>query len=120
MDPADNRRIDLLVTGLPLHNGRPLFCDVTVRLPLTETGEPHPKAATEAGAVLARAEKDKLKKYRDVAASPLGELLVLGCETGGRWNHTAVNLVRKLARHKVQTVHPLLKRSAELAWSDKW
>ena len=69
---------------------------------------------------MVRAEKDKLDKYWDVAASPLGELLVLGCETGGRWNETAVELVRKLAKRRVQRTHPLLRRSAELAWCDRW
>ena len=120
VDPTDQRRMDLVVTGLPFYNGRLLFCDVTVRSPLTGKGKPHPKAAAQAGAVLARAEKDKLKKYGDVAASPLGELLVLGCETGGRWNDTAVELVRKLAKNKVKMVHPLLRRSSELAWCDRW
>ena len=55
-----------------------------------------------------------------MAASPLCELLVLGCETGGRWNETAGELVRKLAKHKVRNEHPLLRRSAELAWVDRW
>ena len=67
-----------------------------------------------------RAEKDKAKKYWDVEDSSLSELLVLGCEVGGRWNNTAVDLVRWLAKHRVQNVHPLLKRSAEFAWADRW
>ena len=83
-DPTDNRRIDLLVTGLPLYGGRPLFCDVTVRSPLKGNGQAHSKAASTSGAVLQRAEKDKATKYHDVAKSSLRELIVLECETGGR------------------------------------
>ena len=120
VDPADNRRIDLLVAGAPLHNERPLFCDATVRSPLKGNGEPHPKAATKNGAVLTRAVRDKETKYWDVAESALAELIVLGCEVGGRWHDTAVELVRLLAKKKVRNVHPLLRRSAELAWSDRW
>ena len=54
-DPTDNRRIDILVTGLLLHNGRPWFCDATVRSPLERNGQPHPRAATTSGAVLKKA-----------------------------------------------------------------
>ena len=118
--PTDNRRIDLLVTGFPFHSGKPLFCDVTMRSPLKGNGQPHPKAARTGGAVLKRAERDKQTKYGDVEESPLAELLVLGCEVGGRWNETAVNLVRSLAKNKVQNVHPLLRKSAELAFCDRW
>ena len=83
-------------------------------------GQACPRAATKVGTVLKRAETDKQTRYHDVAASPLCELVVRGCEIGGRWNKTAVDIVRKLAKHKVQNVHPLLKRSAELAWADRW
>ena len=108
------------MTGHGLYGGRPLFCDATVRSPLTGQGEPHPRAATDDGAVLTRALQDKNKKYYDVASGSLGELVVLAVETGGRWHDTALDLVRLLAKRKVRSVHPLLQRSAELAWADRW
>ena len=89
-----------------------------MRSPLKGDGEAHPKAATKNGAVLTRAMRNKETKYWDVAESALAELIVLGCEVGGRWRDTAVELVRLLAKKKVRNVHPLLRRSAELAWSD--
>ena len=67
-----------------------------------------------------KAVKDKHSKYRDVAASPLAELVVLGCEVGGRWHEDAIQLVRLLAKEKAKTAHPLLRRSVELAWTDRW
>ena len=53
--------------------------------------------------MLKRAVKDKLDKYSDVAASPLGELVVLACEVGGRWHEDAIQLVRLLAKEKTKT-----------------
>ena len=120
VDPEDNRRVDVLVEGLPLYFGRPLFCDTTLRSPLKGDGTPHPRAARKDGAVLERAIQDKERKYGDVARSELAELVVLACEVGGRWHETAVELVRQLAKLKVRNVHPLLRRSVQLAWSDRW
>ena len=122
VDPGDNRRLDVVATGTDLYHGRVLFCDATVRSPLKGNGQPlgDPRAATTNGAVLRRAKQDKEKKYRDLVSSPLAELLVLACEVGGRWNDQATELVRALAKQKVKNEHPLLRRSAELAWHDRW
>ena len=97
-----------------------MFGDATVRSPLHANGTPRARAAAVDGIVLARAEQDKQDKYGDVVASSVGELLTLAAEVGGRWNDTAVDVVRQLAAHKVQTVPPLLRRSAQLAWADRW
>ena len=111
----DNRRMGAVVNGLPLFHGRPLFCDATVRSPLKGDGTPHPKAATENGAVLRRAKADKEAKYQDLHSSSMAELIVLACEVGGRWNEDAVSLVRALAKLKTANTHPLLRRLVELA-----
>ncbi len=96
VDPADNRRIDVMVTGSFLR--RPLLCDATLRSPLKGNGEPHPKAATEDGKVFERAAKDKEDKYPDVHASFLAELVVLACEVGGRVSEQATDWVRYFAK----------------------
>ena len=118
--PTDNRRIDVLATGLPVYHGQPLFCDATIRSPLTASGAPHPRADRINGAVLVRAEKDKQTRYGDITSSGLGRLLVLGVEVGGRWNDTSIQLIAALARHKATEAPPLLRGSAQLAWSDRW
>ena len=107
-----------MVTGSFL--SRPLLCDATLRSPLKGNGEAHPRAAAEDGAVLVRAERDKETKYWDVHASSLAELVVLACEVGGRFNEQAANWVRYLAKQKAAGQHPLLKRSVQLAYSDRW
>ena len=99
---------------------RPLLCDATLRSPLKGNGEPHPRAATEDSKVFERAAKDKEDKYLDVHASSLAELVVLACEVGGRFSEQATDWVRYLAKEKARKQHPLLKRSVELAWSDRW
>ena len=93
---------------------------VTQRSPLHADGTPHERAATDDGAVLARARSDKERKYHDVHDSPIAELITLGVELGGRWNDAAHALLRGLAKHKVRNTTVLLRRSAELAWADRW
>ena len=39
---------------------------------------------------------------------------------GGRWNDASLNLVRLLAQHKVQKTPQVLRRSAQLAWINRW
>jgi len=88
VDPADNRRVDVLVTGHGLHC-RALFCDATVRSPLNRSGDPHPRAATRNGAVLKKAVREKRTKYWDVHTTPLAELVVLRARlaVGGTGRH---------------------------------
>ena len=109
-----------MATGLPCFHGRPLFCDATVRSPLTAAGAPHGRAADEDGYVLVGAETDKQDKYHDVDSSSSAELVVLACEVGGRWNEMALGLVTQLAHHKVSGTTPLPRRSAQAAWANRW
>ena len=97
-----------------------MFCDATFRSPLTGAGKPHPQADTTDGIVLSRAESTKQARYRDVETSGFGKLLVLGVEVGGRWNSTALTLVRALAKHKASHSPPLLRKASQLAWADRW
>ena len=51
---------------------------------------------------------------------PGTSLAVLGCEVFGRWNSDAVSLLDELAALKANDAPPLLRRSARLAWSNRW
>ena len=119
-NPTDLRRIDVLAMGLPCFYGRAIFCDVTVRSPLSAAGAPHGRAATEDGYVLGRALQDKQRTYDDIVVHSATELQVLAAEIGGRWNRSALSFVSILSRYKVSNVAPLLKRSAQLAWESRW
>ena len=109
-----------MATGLPLYGGRALFADATIRSPLHADGTPHARAAAVDGVVLETAEQDKGRKYADLLHSSVGKLLTLAVEVGGRWNATASDLVPQLAAMKVRDAPPLLRRSAQLAWADRW
>ena len=97
-----------------------MFCDASVRSPLHADGTPHSRAAAVDGIVLKTAEADKERKYSDIVRSSMGKLLTLAVEVGGRWNDTAIDIVSRLAAQKVREVPPLLRRSAQLAWTDRW
>ena len=67
-----------------------------------------------------RAEDQKNTQWKEAVDSGLCELLTLGCEVGGRWNHIALDLVDKLAKYKAHSVPKVIQRSVELAWVDRW
>ena len=98
-----------------------LLCDVTQVSPLTQNGNPHPKASTRPGASCDHAEKTKHSKYRE-AAENRGDvkLVTLACEVGGRWSKACVEWVRKLAKHKASSQPQHLQRATEYAWSARW
>ena len=65
--------------------------------------------------------RDKERTYPELAIpNPYGDLAVLASETGGRWHETARGMVSRLVQTRVQTVHPLLRRAAALAYSRRW
>ena len=67
-----------------------------------------------------RAVGAKRRKYADVHASPQACVVVLGCETFGRWCDDAIDLVREMAALKAREAPPLLRAAARHAWSNRW
>ncbi len=100
--------------------GVPLFADVTVVGVLTRRGEARPTAATTDGGVVRAAVSTKRRKYADVHRSHHACLLVLGCETYGRWCEDSVRIIRDLASLKARQAPPLLRGCARHAWSNRW
>ena len=45
---------------------------------------------------------------------------MLACEEGGRWGPDVFKVVEDLVKLKVAPLHPLLRRSAALAFTRKW
>ena len=66
-------------------SGIALCCDATVVSPLRRNGEPIPGAAEFDGVALARAQQRKSNTYPEFNRAGPQQLLVLGCEVGGRW-----------------------------------
>ena len=82
--PDDLRRLDLIVPGLNVDRGRPLFCDATVLSPLTRYGEPRGGTSNQGGRLLQTATTDNSNNYHEVTDTGLGALYCSGCEVYGR------------------------------------
>ena len=88
--PGDTRRLDLIVSGLGVERGLPLFCDVTCVSPISARGFARPGTSTIDGALLRDAARDNDDTYSEVLRTGLGKLLCLGCDVFGRWGGDAV------------------------------
>ena len=122
--PRDQRRMDLVAApgsrAVGARRGVALFADITVVGVHTKRGEARPSAATTDGGVLAQAIATKRLKYADVVASREAALLVLGCETYGRWSEDATRIMRELVALKAGQAPPSLRGCARHAWAQRW
>ena len=83
VDPADRRRLDVVVHGAsPL--GCVWCCDVTLVSPVRRDGTPIPLAADEDGVALSRARGRKERRYPELLERGPAQLVVLAAEVGGR------------------------------------
>ena len=62
--PNDQRRLDLIVLGLNVERGLPLFCDVTAFSPTSGSGDARSGASDRGGRLLEIAEEDNDKIYK--------------------------------------------------------
>ena len=84
-NPRDQRRLEILVDGLPLFGGAQLAVETTLVSLLHCDGSPHPRAANEDGAVLAAARRLKERTYPElVGPRRRARVVVLAGEIGGR------------------------------------
>ena len=119
VDPADRRRLDLVVYGAtPL--GEALCCDVTLVSPLTREGRPQPSAATRDGAAITVAERRKRIACPELLRPGPQRLCVLACEVGGRWSAESLRLVTQLVRLRAQRAPAALRPAARQAWLRRW
>ena len=116
----DTRRLDLVVPGLNVARGLPLFCDVTVLSPLSRTGAPRGGTSNQGGRLLVDATHENNITYHEVLDTGLAALYSLGCEVYGRWNETCIKLVPALAREHARGLHPRVRRGAALGFQNRW
>ena len=79
----DMRRLDLIVTGLNIFRGIPLFCDATCITVITGRGAARSGCTRNDGGALRQAERSNNNTYREVIDSKLGRLCCLGVEVLG-------------------------------------
>ena len=116
----DQRRMDLVVPGLQVERGVPLFCDTTVISPITRTGEARPGTSNRGGRLLEIAEQDNEADYRPVADSGVAALKCLGCEVFGRWSAHCVQLVPAMALQRTRGLHVRVRRGVALQLQRRW
>ena len=69
IDPADGRKIEIVVTRLPIAHGIPVAVDATIVSPLHANGIPHPIAHSMPGSSLVRAERLNAVTYLELVDS---------------------------------------------------
>ena len=112
----DERCIEVVASGLPLHHGAQLAVDITMRCAVSSSGEARLGAARVDGIVCTNARADKEQKYSELLAGDRCRLIVVALETGGRWSPEALEFVEGLARARALEAPPNQARSAFLAW----
>ena len=118
--PQDTRRLDLVVPGLNIARGLPLFVDVTVLSPLTHAGRARSGTSNADGSLFRAATSENDHTYHEVTESGLGALYCLGAEVFGRFSEQAVKLLPELARERSRGLHPRLRRSTALGLLRRW
>ena len=116
----DDRRVEVVGSGLQAYSGAQVAVDATLVSPLTGKGEARPRAHWQNGAALLDAQKDKLKKYPEFAATNRCCLVTAGMEVGGRWSEEAYELLLELAKGKAEEAPKLLRGSATRGWLKRW
>ena len=118
---TDERRLEVVVSGLPLHHGAQVAVDATLVSPVGRSGKAHAKTHWLDGAALARAARKKQEEtYPELLHSRRCRLLVAGQEVGGRWNEEAYDFVLALAQHKAESSPAGLRGSAVHSWVRRW
>ena len=72
------------------------------------------------GKAIERLTRKKRQDYPELVASDRVRYVVLACEEGCRWGPDVFSVVADLVRLKVAPLHPLLRRSAALAYTRRW
>ena len=117
---TDGRQADVFVRGMPLGRGLPVVGDMCMGSAMHANGTPYADATTTDGKAIDRLTDQKHDKYHELVASDRLHYVVLACEEGGRWGPDVFAVVNDLVKLKVAPLHPLLRRSAALAYTRKW
>ena len=117
---ADERRVEVLASGVACFGGAQLAVDATLRSPLRCDGTPRPGADRIDGIVLAEAARDKRNRYPELATGGRCRLIVVALETGGRFGQEAMAMIRQMASARAQSAPRLLRQAAALAMERRW
>ena len=117
---SDERRIEVIASGLAAYGRSQLAVDVTIRSPLDRTGAPRPRAHWQDGASAESARHDKEQKYPELVSGSRCRLTVLAVEIGGRFSNETAEFIQHVAASKAQAAPRYLRKSAALAFERRW
>ena len=117
---VDNRRIEVIVNGLPLFQGAQLAVDTTLVSPLTSSSQPRRRQGVFTGAALAQARRSKERTYPELVNAQRCRLIVLAIEIGGRFSSEAATFLRLLARARARAAPATLQQTAAPALVSRW
>ena len=118
---TDNRRLEVVVDGLPLRGRAQLAVDTTLVCALHADGTPRRGAAASDGVALKAARRRKEATYPElVGPHSRAKLVVVAVEVGERWSSETRSFLSQLARARARQEVPLLRRRAEQAWRMRW
>ena len=100
---SDERRIEVLASGLPCYNGAQLAIDVCLYSPLRGDGTARPRAHWQDGAALLDAIADKHATYAELVGGRRCRLVVLALEAGGRMSAETIAFVQQLAAARARS-----------------
>ena len=120
IDPADQRQIEIVVTGLPFARGLPVAVDATMVSVLHADGRPWDGATTKPGSSFGRAYKSKWRAYPELKDSATVRLVLAAAEVGGRLNQESLELLDAAAQCRAQHDPAVLRRQAARAWRARW
>ena len=116
----DERRLEVIASGLPAFGGAQLAIDATLRSPLSSAGLPRSQAHWRDGAVAEAARADKEDSYPELLRGSRCRLVVVALETGGRFSKETVEFLRQLSEAKAQSVPWFLQHSSRAAFERRW
>ena len=117
---SDGRQADVFIRGMSIGRGLPVVGDMCMGSALHMDGTPYPDADVVDGKAIERLTNQKYDKYPELVHSDRVHYVVLACEEGGRWGPDVFTVVDDLVKLKVAPLHPLLRRSAALAYTRRW
>ena len=84
-------------------------------------GAPRRQCAERDGAALDQARRTKKRTYPELTGEQgRARLVVLACETGGRWSEEAQSFMRHLARARARSEPREMRLAARRAWLRRW
>ena len=118
---ADNRRLEVVADGLPLFQGAQLAVDTTMVSTARADGAFRRQCAERDGAALDQARRTKERTHPELTGEHgRARLVVLACETGGRWSEEAQSFLRHLARARARSEPRGMRLAARRAWLRRW